>query len=59
MEKQEHEIINTDNNSIDLKLWQEFTQHPRLGEILLQRKKINIEQLVSSLEYQENIYKSL
>lgn len=55
MEKQEHE----ENNSINLEKWQKLTMHPRLGEILLQRKKIKIEQLVSSLEYQEKKNKPL
>ena len=38
---------------------EKLTQYPRLGEILLQKKKISIEQLVRSMEYQDKINKPL
>lgn len=43
-------IDNVDN----IQVWEELARHPRLGEILLQRKKITINQLGEALEIQKN-----
>lgn len=43
-------IENVDN----IQVWEELARHPRLGEILLQRKKITINQLGEALEIQKN-----
>lgn len=42
-------IDNVDN----IQVWEELARHPRLGEILLQRKKITIQQLGEALEIQK------
>ncbi|MFH0702700.1 MAG: hypothetical protein V2B14_04080 [bacterium] len=42
-----------DNDFNNLENWKKFTQHPRLGEILIQHKKITIGQLVTALELQK------
>lgn len=38
----------------NIEFWEEMSKYPRLGEILLQRKKINITQLVEALDMQNN-----
>ncbi|MDD3014302.1 MAG: hypothetical protein PHC34_11420 [Candidatus Gastranaerophilales bacterium] len=40
-------------NNINLEIWKTLTNHPRLGEILLQHKKITINQLGIALEEQK------
>jgi len=40
-------------NNINLEVWKSLTNHPRLGEILLQHKKITIDQLGIALEEQK------
>lgn len=44
------------NNELNLEKWEKFLQHPRLGEILLQHKKITISQLDKVLKSQEIKY---
>jgi hypothetical protein len=40
------------DNDINLEVWKKLTNHPKLGEILLQHKKITIRQLDMALEVQ-------
>ncbi|MEI7473163.1 MAG: hypothetical protein WCK67_00155 [bacterium] len=39
-------------NLDNIQVWEELARHPRLGEILLQRKNITISQLGEALEIQ-------
>jgi len=41
------------NIDIDLELWKRFIEYPKLGELLLQHKKITINQLSLVLDEQE------
>ena len=41
------------SKEINLELWQQFVQHPRLGEILIQHKKISIIQLEKAMDEQK------
>jgi hypothetical protein len=42
-------------NEINLEQWEKFAQHPRLGEILLQHKKITVPQMEQALLEQKNL----
>lgn len=41
------------DNDVNLEVWKTLTDHPRLGEILIQHKKITINQLGMALEEQK------
>ncbi len=40
-------------NEINLEQWEKFAQHPRLGEILLQHRKITVPQMEQALQEQK------
>jgi hypothetical protein len=41
-----------ENCGIDLEIWEEIARHPRLGEILIQMRKVSIAQLEKALQIQ-------
>ncbi|EKE04400.1 MAG: hypothetical protein ACD_20C00084G0020 [uncultured bacterium] len=44
-----------DNSSLSIENWDKLLKHPRLGEILVQHKKVTIHQLGEALTEQEQV----
>lgn len=47
------------NQNINIELWEKIAQHPRLGEILIQHKKLTISQLTEALDSQNKEYRPI